>query len=166
MSVKTGVLHTDPFFAGGLNTFGYVGGNPLSWVDPLGLWTWGDSGNFPTVNSRDWANGVPHHDLNCPNTSVPPIPTGQLFDYQGYREQQRAQRRKEAAKRREANIDRCLENILFDTTLSSVSSEVASDVFIRAGYKTVGNRLIPIYGQVTGLFALESAAQCFLCGKY
>ncbi len=27
---------------GGWNRFGYVGGNPLSYIDPLGLWAWGD----------------------------------------------------------------------------------------------------------------------------
>ena len=43
---ETGTYTTsDPIgLAGGLNTYAYVGGNPVRWVDPLGLWSFGIEG--------------------------------------------------------------------------------------------------------------------------
>lgn len=41
-------MESDPIgLQGGLNTYGYVGANPLSYVDPYGLWRWSiDPGAF------------------------------------------------------------------------------------------------------------------------
>jgi len=42
-------ITSDPIgLAGGLNTYGYVGGNPLRWIDPKGLNPWTMNG-FPSI---------------------------------------------------------------------------------------------------------------------
>jgi RHS repeat-associated protein len=41
-------IESDPIgLSGGLNTFGYVGGNPISLIDPLGLSAWDDTITIP-----------------------------------------------------------------------------------------------------------------------
>jgi len=157
-------ITSDPIgLNGGLNTFGYVGGNPLKWVDFLGLeWSWAGSGVYPTVSSVDWNNGKPYMDMIQSNDVVMPKPNG-TFDLEGYMTKKAADEQKRKEKEREEKTTQCLLNSLEDAAISTVTNEALEEVLKKSGYKYIGGRLIPVYGLVTAPGILSDAIGCYLC---
>jgi RHS repeat-associated protein len=70
-------IESDPIgLEGGLNTYAYVGGNPIKWIDPLGLsqlwgnwcgpnWTGGRNGMYDPNMSNSYASPVDIMDTCC-----------------------------------------------------------------------------------------------------
>ena len=50
-------------FAGGLNLYGYVGGNPVNWVDPLGLF----NGLLPGLGPKGHHERNKYQEGKCPS---------------------------------------------------------------------------------------------------
>lgn len=44
--------------AGGLNLYGYVGGDPINGIDPFGLWEWSDFNPFQYLDASQWGKWI------------------------------------------------------------------------------------------------------------
>ncbi|WP_406822817.1 RHS repeat-associated core domain-containing protein [Pseudomonas corrugata] len=79
-------ISEDPIdLAGGINTYTYVGGNPVSWIDPSGLSSVSYDGQTHTITIRDNAGntvGTYPANNNTTTTSNGPWPNG-AFSFSG-----------------------------------------------------------------------------------
>ena len=131
---------------GGLNTFGYVGGNPLLWIDPLGL-------------DRGWAGGQAHYDLNYPNSTVYPANVGE-FDTKAFNEEQKKARQCEVDKKRNECVTKCLEKVFGGSVQFTASAVGSAFVSSAVGVNSIEKR---IYGPASIYFNLKTAADMTAC---
>ncbi len=155
-------IESDPIgLGGGLNTYEYAKQNPLRISDPWGLLAFGELSHFYSNNP----NVGSYSGFVDPNPKLPPYEfSGGHISPEELKEQERRQKEeeKQACDEYDNCVTLCLKRILFDVAKSTAATESVEYLARKAGFSIMSKRVIPIYSQISAVYALEDIFQCYV----